>query len=154
MRHSPVVGCAPEIHTRAGHFCADWMSRLFPAASPLLRHKASMAPRQSGAPFAAVSQRSRPETILVLGSRSIPVLFCASPGEAWDLPFQIVLTFATEPSIQRPIVPSKPSSCRGACGGAGGAVSDGAACSEDRKSTRLNSSHSQISYAVFCLKKK
>src|SRR2546430_5651461 len=32
---------------------------------------------------------------------------------------------------------------RGACGG-----------HEDRKSTRLNSSHSQISYAVFCLKKK
>src|SRR3989475_6264128 len=42
-----------------------------------------------------------------------------------------------------------------------GAVQDG--CSHrdlplrihiDRKSTRLNSSHSQISYAVFCLKKK
>src|SRR2546427_10845886 len=28
------------------------------------------------------------------------------------------------------------------------------ALSSDRKSTRLNSSHSQISYAVFCLKKK
>src|SRR2546430_3602648 len=28
------------------------------------------------------------------------------------------------------------------------------ALGEDRKSTRLNSSHSQISYAVFCLKKK
>src|SRR2546430_8917154 len=27
-------------------------------------------------------------------------------------------------------------------------------CDPDRKSTRLNSSHSQISYAVFCLKKK
>src|SRR2546430_9911359 len=27
-------------------------------------------------------------------------------------------------------------------------------CRLDRKSTRLNSSHSQISYAVFCLKKK
>src|SRR2546430_7109845 len=27
-------------------------------------------------------------------------------------------------------------------------------CETDRKSTRLNSSHSQISYAVFCLKKK
>src|SRR3712207_7766757 len=26
--------------------------------------------------------------------------------------------------------------------------------SEDRKSTRLNSSHANISYAVFCLKKK
>src|SRR5688572_31458892 len=30
----------------------------------------------------------------------------------------------------------------------------GVALAEDRKSTRLNSSHSQISYAVFCLKKK
>src|SRR5256886_11676368 len=30
----------------------------------------------------------------------------------------------------------------------------GATRRQDRKSTRLNSSHSQISYAVFCLKKK
>src|SRR3712207_7829740 len=29
-----------------------------------------------------------------------------------------------------------------------------AAASADRKSTRLNSSHANISYAVFCLKKK
>src|SRR3712207_7350374 len=29
-----------------------------------------------------------------------------------------------------------------------------AGLSEDRKSTRLNSSHANISYAVFCLKKK
>src|SRR2546430_10050520 len=40
----------------------------------------------------------------------------------------------------------------------GGAFGPLQACSnrgiEDRKSTRLNSSHSQISYAVFCLKKK
>src|SRR5688572_32548767 len=34
--------------------------------------------------------------------------------------------------------------------GRGMFVTEGA----DRKSTRLNSSHSQISYAVFCLKKK
>src|SRR5438270_2222655 len=33
-------------------------------------------------------------------------------------------------------------------------LADGGAEIEDRKSTRLNSSHSQISYAVFCLKKK
>src|SRR2546430_9421276 len=33
-------------------------------------------------------------------------------------------------------------------------ASDWTAAEEDRKSTRLNSSHSQISYAVFCLKKK
>src|SRR3712207_7424198 len=30
----------------------------------------------------------------------------------------------------------------------------GAGVVEDRKSTRLNSSHANISYAVFCLKKK
>src|SRR2546430_9455353 len=30
----------------------------------------------------------------------------------------------------------------------------GGGAAGDRKSTRLNSSHSQISYAVFCLKKK
>src|SRR2546428_4820025 len=41
-----------------------------------------------------------------------------------------------------------------------GAVAGRAACvhgrrgRQDRKSTRLNSSHDQISYAVFCLKKK
>src|SRR2546430_12240984 len=35
-----------------------------------------------------------------------------------------------------------------------GPVGAGAAQGGDRKSTRLNSSHSQISYAVFCLKKK
>src|SRR3712207_7534747 len=34
------------------------------------------------------------------------------------------------------------------------ALGEGDAESEDRKSTRLNSSHANISYAVFCLKKK
>src|SRR5688572_30930442 len=33
-------------------------------------------------------------------------------------------------------------------------VEKAALANPDRKSTRLNSSHSQISYAVFCLKKK
>src|SRR2546427_7905474 len=33
-------------------------------------------------------------------------------------------------------------------------VPNGRNSARDRKSTRLNSSHSQISYAVFCLKKK
>src|SRR5947207_12109980 len=33
-------------------------------------------------------------------------------------------------------------------------VLDGARSGPDRKSTRLNSSHTVISYAVFCLKKK
>src|SRR5438309_6231671 len=36
----------------------------------------------------------------------------------------------------------------------GGPVPDARDAASDRKSTRLNSSHSSISYAVFCLKKK
>src|SRR2546429_7909185 len=35
-----------------------------------------------------------------------------------------------------------------------GECRDGGSDGEDRKSTRLNSSHGYISYAVFCLKKK
>src|SRR2546430_8084347 len=50
---------------------------------------------------------------------------------------------ALESDRHRP--PSLPSPASGGGKGRGGA---------DRKSTRLNSSHSQISYAVFCLKKK
>src|SRR2546427_4427550 len=42
----------------------------------------------------------------------------------------------------------------GAHDGAQPADDRGRAGGRDRKSTRLNSSHSQISYAVFCLKKK
>src|SRR2546422_3428385 len=44
----------------------------------------------------------------------------------------------------------------GAGGGAGGAShrTGRSAGGGDRKSTRLNSSHGYISYAVFCLKKK
>src|SRR2546422_6434196 len=47
----------------------------------------------------------------------------------------------------------------GTARGAVGARPHGAGCREldplaDRKSTRLNSSHGYISYAVFCLKKK
>src|SRR2546427_8478727 len=62
---------------------------------------------------------------------------------------------------------SQCASCHGATGGGDGplakslsvrppALADLAVLGRftDRKSTRLNSSHSQISYAVFCLKKK
>src|SRR2546430_6130078 len=47
------------------------------------------------------------------------------------------------PSSAAPRPPAQSPDCWRACRGA-----------RDRKSTRLNSSHSQISYAVFCLKKK
>src|SRR3712207_8874174 len=38
--------------------------------------------------------------------------------------------------------------------GCGGGCDLNLSCDLDRKSTRLNSSHANISYAVFCLKKK
>src|SRR5947209_14476361 len=53
------------------------------------------------------------------------------------------------------MTPSRtPSSCRKACISAGRTGALAIALTEDRKSTRLNSSHANISYAVFCLKKK
>src|SRR5438034_7335281 len=42
----------------------------------------------------------------------------------------------------------------GAAGAGGGGTGAATLASRDRKSTRLNSSHTVISYAVFCLKKK
>src|SRR5689334_23632836 len=54
--------------------------------------------------------------------------------------FSYTTLFRSSPTA-RPTRCSWPASCCGQCG-------------LDRKSTRLNSSHSSISYAVFCLKKK
>src|SRR3712207_8308872 len=55
------------------------------------------------------------------------------------------LKIAKEVNAKKAIFKSKSPSC--GCG----KIYDG---SLDRKSTRLNSSHANISYAVFCLKKK
>src|SRR3712207_9509320 len=52
------------------------------------------------------------------------------------------VNFADWPVIESPLMTLKDNVLRIAQGG------------EDRKSTRLNSSHANISYAVFCLKKK
>src|SRR3712207_7580650 len=55
------------------------------------------------------------------------------------------------PKISRygwPLLDNYSSRRPSACGGGG------ASAPKDRKSTRLNSSHANISYAVFCLKKK
>src|SRR3712207_7536190 len=63
-------------------------------------------------------------------SRSQPVLRCRSATTGWP---------AGSKSSRRSAAPSQPGT---------------AAPAIDRKSTRLNSSHANISYAVFCLKKK
>src|SRR2546430_3938563 len=50
--------------------------------------------------------------------------------------------------------PLQPPRSTPARGGRPREIGPGGAAISDRKSTRLNSSHSQISYAVFCWKKK
>src|SRR3712207_7857600 len=55
------------------------------------------------------------------------------------------------PAMDAKEPPGDPPSSRS---GRGGRSGDCAGVAEDRKSTRLNSSHANISYAVFCLKKK
>src|SRR5206468_9430046 len=68
--------------------------------------------------------------------------------------------FHCESSVSFVLAPSKPgifSSAEEVAPAGGLAATDGKrmlALVRDRKSTRLNSSHDQISYAVFCLKKK
>src|SRR3712207_7956675 len=51
---------------------------------------------------------------------------------------------ATRAAVEEGVVP----------GGGVALARAGQALAKDRKSTRLNSSHANISYAVFCLKKK
>src|SRR5256885_5592402 len=48
----------------------------------------------------------------------------------------------------------RPSTLRGSSPRMGSVPPSSSRCTGDRKSTRLNSSHLVISYAVFCLKKK
>src|SRR5258707_11610051 len=54
--------------------------------------------------------------------------------------------------LQRDVIPLAPAPDRN--GGVGGRIFRRVVEQVDRKSTRLNSSHPNISYAVFCFKKK
>src|SRR3712207_8475319 len=70
------------------------------------------------------------------------------PGGAADLTAR-PLAPALERAFKQPVVVVN----KAGAGGAVGTQSVVVAPAEDRKSTRLNSSHANISYAVFCLKK-
>src|SRR3712207_7888019 len=77
---------------------------------------------------------------------ALPISPAGPPARAaQDGPAQPVLDRAARPEEPRP-------GRRGA--GQGPDPRAGRGSLEDRKSTRLNSSHANISYAVFCLKKK
>src|SRR5688572_8623817 len=77
----------------------------------------------------------------------VKVLVGFPPGTAADMATRVVVEQMARRLGQPLVVDNRP--------GAGSNIAAKAvATSQDRKSTRLNSSHSQISYAVFCLKKK
>src|SRR2546430_4165792 len=71
------------------------------------------------------------------------------PPRSTLFPYTTLFRSALYSSGQRRLKPVATSACV-----LPGSSSSPASCWRDRKSTRLNSSHSQISYAVFCLKKK
>src|SRR6266480_7080523 len=64
-----------------------------------------------------------------------------------------IYTLSLHDALPISIVRDRRRSCRGTAGSARRAQQR-PANDRDRKSTRLNSSHMSISYAVFCLKKK
>src|SRR2546430_2460180 len=80
-------------------------------------------------------------------SRILPASFAASG------PNPQKKSARTAPRMAPPVSCAMTRRCS-ASSDAGKVVARNTGAPRDRKSTRLNSSHSQISYAVFCLKKK
>src|SRR5437588_12380132 len=61
---------------RTGHSSAEVKSMLLPEVNPCLRQSASAAETQSGAPFGAAMQRSRPLIMRAVGSlATAPIAF-------------------------------------------------------------------------------
>src|SRR5690606_42106883 len=107
--------------------------------------RASAASRSSSACPLRTSPAPRRTTSCPTRRSSDLVLHPAAQGE------RVVL------ADRLPVAHLEPGALQQAHGGADGgefAVGEDVGVDEDRKSTRLNSSHVKISYAVFCLKKK
>src|SRR5206468_11757685 len=104
--------------------------------------------------YSALSSHSPPTTL----SYPLPFFFFYSSRDHRDL-HSFPTRRSSDLSRSFPIPAVRPSWTRGrrtwttAARAATGAIGR-RTISIDRKSTRLNSSHDQISYAVFCLKKK
>src|SRR5579885_2859617 len=86
---------------------------------------------------------------------AIVVLTCCRKRRVYDFTRSILRAAVSSPGAAQPECSGRCGPCTGrrvwdcpARGGLGGGRA------RDRKSTRLNSSHVSISYAVFCLKKK
>src|SRR5258708_23754061 len=79
-------------------------------------------------------------------------IWSAAHAVAWKRAADFIRAHGAVPAIQLAHAGRKASCSKPWLGGK--PLSPATACCRDRKSTRLNSSHQIISYAVFCLKKK
>src|SRR5438034_2352810 len=95
-------------------------------------------------------------TLLALGSAMISRAASAQPGSSVSLTHTVTVT--VPPRVKVQVTSAAPTVQRAGLVASSQTTIDGLALSvsatQDRKSTRLNSSHTVISYAVFCLKKK
>src|SRR5690349_23941771 len=99
--------------------------------------------------------------MLISRTRALVFLLDSPAPQIYPFPYT---TLFRSPPVPGPIAPAAPSARRAPAparraprapaAGARDARRAGAGARRDRKSTRLNSSHVEISYAVFCLKKK
>src|SRR2546430_7454827 len=107
-------------------------------------------------PIVSLDDQTNPEQEAILadpvGLPLLAVLETLTPAER--LAFVLHDMFAVPFEEIAPIVGRTPAAVRQLASRGRRRVQGAAPDVEDRKSTRLNSSHSQISYAVFCLKKK
>src|SRR5207249_7580438 len=95
-----------------------------------------------------------PSSFLLFNATSPPPIYTLSLHDALPIYLCVALINGLSPKDGRLFLAGI-----GPLGGGFGAklTEDGVSgtvCMKDRKSTRLNSSHVSISYAVFCLKKK
>src|SRR3712207_8978015 len=74
--------------------------------------------------------------------------------EISTLPLPAALPFYDRRHKRRMVVGDEAAADHAAASAGSRTACAGSGSSKDRKSTRLNSSHANISYAVFCLKKK
>src|SRR5260221_3440597 len=89
---------------------------------------------------------------------SVPLLFfffflmIRRPPRSTLFPYTTLFRSDRHPGLRR--TPGRSGGLRPCLPGDSAPARRQQACPRDRKSTRLNSSHTVISYAVFCLKKK
>src|SRR2546427_459584 len=152
--------CAPAAaaHTASPSSHARERRRRASAAQKPTQHAAATRPHSPGAPTPTASRRSLVASGAGRSSRARRIM--RSRGARRAATAHAAAALPSAPARYR-VAPTlyqcaavRGSAAARAANESAAARSAPAAYSADRKSTRLNSSHSQISYAVFCLKKK